>query len=115
MISKFAKVEKIKIKISSFLGIAILLASLLPALHSLSHETSFPDDEMNLVHFSDLDTNAGCGVCSFHLSTSSFPEFYSFTLYAPLQEEIYIISLEDKVNPFPFRLFQLRAPPAMIG
>ncbi|PKD21664.1 hypothetical protein APR41_01375 [Salegentibacter salinarum] len=107
--------ERIKINISAFLGIAILIASLLPALHSLSHETSLAEDDISSVHISHLDAELGCDVCSFHLTTSDVPEFYSYTLYAPLKEEIYIVSLEDKVNPYPFRLFQLRAPPAMIG
>lgn len=107
--------EKLKINISSILGIALLIASILPALHSLSHETSSASDDISSIHFSDMDSKIDCDLCSFHLTTFDFPEFYSYTLYIPLKEEVYIISLEDKVNPFPFRLFQLRAPPAVIG
>lgn len=107
--------ERWKVNISRFLSIAILLASLLPALHALSHETSFGDNDLSSVHFSHMDAKASCDVCSFHMASSDFPEFYSYTLYSPIKEEIYIVSLEDKVNPFPFRLFQLRAPPVVIG
>lgn len=107
--------QKFKVNISRFISIAILLASLLPALHWLSHETTFGDNERNLDYYSDLDSKADCDLCSFHLNTSDFPEFHSYTLYIPLKEEVYIISLEDKVNPYPFRLFQLRAPPVLLG
>ncbi|MDT0678534.1 hypothetical protein [Autumnicola musiva] len=107
--------EKLRTKICLLLGGIILSACILPALHSLSHETSFGDTDISSVHFSDMDAKADCDFCSFHLTTSDFPEFYSYTLYTPLKEEIYRVSLEDKVNPFPFRLFQLRAPPALIG
>ncbi|MDT0678496.1 hypothetical protein [Autumnicola musiva] len=106
---------KLRTKICLLLGGIILSACILPALHSLSHETSFGGKDISSILYSEMDAKGDCDLCLFHLTTSDFPEFFSYTLCIPLKEDIYIVSLEDKVNPFPFRLFQLRAPPALIG
>lgn len=114
-ISIFTTVKKLKFKISTGLSIAILLASLLPALHSLSHDTSFADDDLNSVHYSSIDAKFGCDLCFFHFSTSTSPKICSYSLYMPFKGEVYYVSFKDKVSISQNRLFHLRAPPALIG
>ncbi len=107
--------KNLKEHISAVLSIIILIACLFPALHALSHEDSVVDEGITSIHISDMDTETNCDLCSFNLTTSDSPEFYSFTLHTPLKEAVYIIALEDKANQLPLQLFQLRAPPAVIG
>ncbi len=105
--------NKLSVHIAYILSIVLLVASLLPALHVFSHETSSKSDTSITQDF----TNAliDCDLCDFHIAKNDGPVLFTYQIYAPLKATVHGISLAETVNLFPNTLFSLRAPPALIG
>lgn len=105
--------KQISVHISTILGIVILAASLLPALHAFHHEVSSESNSAISIEFTQASID--CDVCDFHISNIDVPSIFTYEIYTPQKETVYAISLAETVNLFPNRLFSLRAPPAVIS
>ena len=97
---------------STFLSMVILVASLLPALHSLNHEVDTKNNDA-LAEFTQASVE--CEVCDFHIDNSDSHLLFAYHIYMAQKETAYTISLAETVNLFPHPLYSLRAPPVVIA
>lgn len=107
-------VSEIKTYISTILGIVILAASLLPALHAFDHDLLALENDP-AVSMELSKTSVDCQLCDFHLTNANAPAICTYELLSPQKESVYSISLAETVNLFPKPLFSLRAPPVVIS
>jgi len=102
---------QVKTYISTILSIAILIASLLPALHVFDHEKSAGDDTTLTHKFSQ--SSVDCELCDFRIAQVDAPSVFSYEVLPLIKETVHSISLAQTVNLFPNPLFSLRAPPVV--
>lgn len=104
---------EVKTYISTILSIAILVASLLPALHVFDHKISSNEDTALTHEISQYSVD--CELCDFRIAQVDAPSIFSFEALPLKKETVYSISLAQTVNLFPNPLFSLRAPPVVIS
>lgn len=98
--------------ISALLIAVVLVANLLPTLHTLTHEELISEE----IYLSENIQNAvaDCELCDFKSAFSDSPvPAAAIDLHIPTKESIYIISMEERVLLSPKSFFSLRAPPAL--
>ena len=105
--------KKLSAHLSYILGIVILVASLLPALHAFDHDRFSKSDTSLTQDFTKASID--CDLCDFHIANIDGPAIFTYNLHIQQKETVYAISLEETVNLFSNPLFSLRAPPAIIG
>lgn len=98
---------------STILSIAILVISLLPALHIFDHELTSQKDSSLTHQFSK--TSVDCELCDFRIVPADVPCIHFYELYSPTKETVKAVSLAETVNLFASPLFSLRAPPVVIS
>lgn len=104
---------QVRTYISTILSIAILVASLLPALHLLDHESTSKSDNSITHNLSQVSVD--CELCDFRIVHSDVPVLYVYEVLSPQKETVKSISLAETVNLFTNPLFSLRAPPVVIS
>ena len=98
--------------ISTTLSILIMVAGLVPALHSIAHEHSVEHDHMeSVVSVGSIH----CELCDFQLPVAEIPVAFSYQVFIPIKETIKAISFAQTENQSPEALFSLRAPPFVIS
>lgn len=105
--------KEVRTYFSVILSIAILVASLLPALHLLDHELTSQKDT-SLTHQLSK-TSIDCELCDFRIVPADAPGMHSYEIYSPIKETVRTTSLAETVNLFASPLFSLRAPPVVIS
>lgn len=103
----------VKVYMGTILGIVIMAATLLPALHAFNHEKS-PETELQLTE-NITKVSVDCDLCDFRITNAEASDIYSYNLFIPQKEIIYAISLAETINLFPDSPFSLRAPPVVIS
>lgn len=95
----------------------ILVASLLPALHTLEHfymdsEIDFEKTEAS----SELLTEStfDCDLCDYPFSSTNAPTIFGYSLCSPETEKSHISFSQQNIPLSFLAYFSLRAPPAAI-
>jgi hypothetical protein len=106
------------IHINLFLGILMLAASLLPALHASTHLSS--SESAKNMTASELAINfsqaaVDCDLCDFTFSSADEPEIFLYNIDLPEAFNKQDTSLTETIFLLPQTTFSLRAPPVTIA